>query len=265
MSLKLLANKYIELNVQDIRELNGEVDTISEDKIKNYIFLFCRFGSIDIILDGEKRVLKESDVLFVKIGHSINILKGSYSCILVSFNGSAVEDLIFNTVFAVSNSVVKDTNSHLGYYFYKIYHAYYECGNVSIKCLGILYELFYEITKNNKKTIENLAIKEKHINNAKEFINKYYNKEITILDVAKAVGVTSNYLSNIFALYTNSTPKEYLTFVRMEQAKKLLLTEKYKIKEVGALVGYKNQLHFSGEFKKYTGIAPLHYIKEFIK
>ena len=62
-------------------------------------------------------------------------------------------------------------------------------------------------------------------------------------------------------LYVHKSPKEYLTTVRMEQAKKMLSTHRYKIKEVGKFVGYKNQLHFSSEFKKYTGKSPLQYSK----
>ena len=46
----------------------------------------------------------------------------------------------------------------------------------------------------------------------------------------------------------------------MEQAKKILATHKYKVKDVGSFVGYKNQLHFSSEFKKYTGFSPNDYL-----
>ena len=42
----------------------------------------------------------------------------------------------------------------------------------------------------------------------------------------------------------------------MENAKSLLLTNKYKIKEIAKNVGYANQLYFSNEFKKYYGVYP---------
>lgn len=261
MSFKLLANKYIELNIQDIRDLNGdEIISLDSESI-NYLFLFCRIGNINILVDDKEYHLQENEIFFVEPSHRIIINKGLYSCIFIQFNGSAVDELIYNTSFTADNRIVKDDESHYGYYFYKMYHAYHENDKISLKCLGVLYELFHELTKNSKRIIEDFSIKEKHIIVAKNYIYQNYNKEITITDVAKEVGVTSNYLSNIFAEYEKSTPKEYLTSIRMNQAKKMLLTSKYKIKEVGFLVGYKNQLHFSGEFKKYTGLSPLQYIK----
>ena len=47
----------------------------------------------------------------------------------------------------------------------------------------------------------------------------------------------------------------------MEKASLLLLSSKYTIQRVGLLVGYKNQLHFSAEFKKYYGVSPKDYMK----
>lgn len=52
------------------------------------------------------------------------------------------------------------------------------------------------------------------------------------------------------------TTKQFLIKVRMENAKSLLLTNKYKIKEIAKNVGYANQLYFSNEFKKYYGVYP---------
>lgn len=260
MGLKLLANKYIELNIQGIEELIGE-EYVDENDVKNHIFIFCRLGNLVIAIDDKDYCLKENEVIYISSKRRIKIRKGNYSCILVQFNGSAVEELICNSLFETDKKVIKDNDSHIGYYFYKMFHAYREKCELNIRCLGILYELFYELTKQNNHVIEIRSIKEKHINVAKDFINENYNKEISISDVAREVGVTCNYLSNLFSIYEKTTPKEYLIYVRMEQAKKLLLTEKYKVKEVSLLVGYKNQLHFSSEFRKYTSYSPLQYIK----
>lgn len=262
MSLKLLADKYIELNVQGVRELTGEDFRESKEESENYTFLFCRSGTMRVHIREKEYALEESDILYVAPKSSFAAEQGNYSCIAVSFNGATADDLLQLSQFSSKTPVIHDDNSHLGYYFYKIYHAYHEAEYLSIKCLGILYELFYELTKQGRFAKTEASNQEKHIELAKEFINQNYQTEITIADVARKVGVTSNYLANIFTVYIHKTPKLYLTQVRMEQAKKLLATHKYKVKEVGNFVGYKNQLHFSSEFKKYTGKSPLQYSKE---
>ena len=262
MSLKLLADSYVELNIKSIKEITGENYSLCpEIKSENYIFLYCRQGSDKIIVDGKSVELSENDIYLININVRFSFTKGNYSILYLEFNGASTDDLLANSSFSKGNVFLHD-DSHLGYYFYKIYHAYHEAEYLSLKCLGILYELFYELTKKNQINTGGISLQRRHVDLAQDYINQNYQMEITIADVAKKVGVTSNYLANIFATYLQKTPKAYLTEIRMEQAKKLLATHKYKIKEVGKLVGYKNQLHFSSEFKKYTGESPAFYAKD---
>lgn len=262
MSLKLLADSYVELNIKSIKEITGENYSLyPETKSENYIFLYCRQGNTQAIIDGKNIELSENDIYLINTNISFSFTKGNYSILFLEFNGASIDDLLANSPFSKENVFLHD-DSHLGYYFYKIYHAYHEAEYLSLKCLGILYELFYELTKKNQINTGGISLQRRHVDLAQDFINQNYQLEITIADVAKKVGVTSNYLANIFATYLQKTPKAYLTEIRMEQAKKLLATHKYKVKEVGKLVGYKNQLHFSSEFKKYTGESPAFYAKK---
>lgn len=50
--------------------------------------------------------------------------------------------------------------------------------------------------------------------------------------------------------------------VRMTKALTLLQSGQFSIKTVSEMVGFKNQLHFSNEFKKYYGSSPINYLKE---
>jgi AraC-like DNA-binding protein len=79
------------------------------------------------------------------------------------------------------------------------------------------------------------------------------------------VGVTPNYLANIFAKFEHTSPKRFLTEVRMKNAGLLLKTGAYRIADVGKKVGYPDQLHFSSEFRKFYGLSPLNYVKEGFK
>ena len=48
----------------------------------------------------------------------------------------------------------------------------------------------------------------------------------------------------------------------MEKALELLQSNHFKVGEVSTMVGYSNQLYFSGEFKKYYGHSPIYYLKK---
>lgn len=261
MGIKLLADKYVELNVKNILEISNENYKKYRGVAENNIFLLCSFGEMKVVVKKMSYTLKENDILLITCDSSYMILDGRFTAIAIEFNGASADELIYSSIF--SNNPYLSSEYNLGFYIYKIFHAYNEAEYLSIKCLGLLYEFFYELTRQSNFEEVEPDSKVRHIEMAKEFIIQNYQKDISVGDIAKKAGVTSNYLANIFSTYYHKTPKLYLTEIRMEQAKKLLITQKYKVKDVGKLVGYKNQLHFSGEFKKYTGLSPLNYAKKF--
>ena len=259
MSIKLYADKYIEINVQEVVEIGAD-DYVAKRKDEDFHLILCHSGNMVVSLKNEIYNLNEKDIMLVPNKNVFSIKKGQHTGLTIKFGGVAAEELMACTDFA-NNLIIHDQDARLGQYFYKLYMALHDTAYLSMKCLGVFFELLYELTKNHQNTLKNASTQEKNVEIAKEFMNQNFALEISIGDVAKRVGVTSNYLANIFNLYVHQSPKEYLTAVRMEQAKKMLSTHRYKVKEVGKFVGYKNQLHFSSEFKKYTGKSPLQYSK----
>lgn len=66
--------------------------------------------------------------------------------------------------------------------------------------------------------------------------------------------MTPAYFSNVFKQETGTTYIKYLTKIRMEKAKELLLSG-YKVADVSSMVGYENYRYFCVVFKKYTGVT----------
>ncbi len=94
-----------------------------------------------------------------------------------------------------------------------------------------------------------------------EFIHENYAQDITISDLSEKVYISRNYLSHIFRKATGETFNNYVTKVRMEKAKTLILEGKHLIYEVAEMVGYKNVPYFSTLFKKIIGVNPSELIK----
>lgn len=95
---------------------------------------------------------------------------------------------------------------------------------------------------------------------AQEYIEGNFEKEnLSLNEVAIAVGVSANYLSAIFSQGMNRTFIEYVTDKRMEKAKKLLRETEASSGDISALVGYKDPHYFSFVFKKTQGISPREY------
>lgn len=89
-----------------------------------------------------------------------------------------------------------------------------------------------------------------------DYIHEHYAEDITLSELAEKVYISRNYLSHIFRKATGETFNSYLTRVRMEKARGMILEGKYLIYEIAEKVGYKNVPYFSTLFKKTTGLNP---------
>ena len=74
--------------------------------------------------------------------------------------------------------------------------------------------------------------------------------------MSKNLGVTSPYLSMLFKHVTGLTFRDYLNKVRVEDAKRLLISTDYQIMEIAVACGFNDQSYFTKVFKKYTGLSP---------
>ena len=98
------------------------------------------------------------------------------------------------------------------------------------------------------------------IQKAKKYIEKNYMKNnLSLQDVAQHLFLSVAYFSILFKRETNSTFLSYLTKIRMEKARELLMTNAYTIYNISEAVGYDNPTYFSTLFKKYYGLSPRDY------
>lgn len=92
---------------------------------------------------------------------------------------------------------------------------------------------------------------------AKDQIRKtYMSDEISLNTIAAEVGKSPSYFSSIFSKEMGKTFVEYLTEIRMDRAKELLMCSSMKTSEIGYEVGYKDPHYFSYIFKKTQNCTP---------
>jgi len=102
--------------------------------------------------------------------------------------------------------------------------------------------------------IENQS--ESAVEKAKKYMEENFSKDISLEDVSMKVDISSYYFSKLFKEETGSNFIEYLTQLRMEEAKRLLRDTEMSMKEICIQVGYSDPNYFSRNFKKYTGLTP---------
>ncbi len=98
------------------------------------------------------------------------------------------------------------------------------------------------------------------VERAAAYIRGHYPEpDLRIGGVCLACGISASRLSARFRDEMDMTVNEYITFIRLENAKRLLLAGKHKVYEVADMVGYRNQAYFSTIFQEHTGMKPNKY------
>lgn len=137
---------------------------------------------------------------------------------------------------------------------------------------GEVASLYYE-SKINEAVAIVLSYKEKnttpstlHVDEEKqrlrligEYINQYYCTDIPLSDLAAMGNMSISKLKYCFKMMYGCTVTEYITNLRLEQAKKMLESGEKSITEIAGLVGYQKTGSFSRMFKRQTGVLPREY------
>lgn len=90
----------------------------------------------------------------------------------------------------------------------------------------------------------------------KEYIADHYSKDLMMEEVAEHVGLSPYYFGKLFKEQCGLTYIDYLTKLRIEKAKELILDPNRSLKEICISVGYRDPNYFSRVFKKAVGMSP---------
>ena len=97
------------------------------------------------------------------------------------------------------------------------------------------------------------------ISPAINYVDANYDKPITLAEIARASHLSVSRLAHIFKEQMGITIIDYLTGVRIERAKQLLLATDQNCTEICFQVGYNNQSYFTRTFKELVGMTPLQF------
>jgi two-component system response regulator YesN len=94
------------------------------------------------------------------------------------------------------------------------------------------------------------------VSRVSEFLRAHYTESLTLEDTAGRFNVSKEYLCSAFKKETGITFTGYLTSVRMNKAKELILEYGIPIQQVSEMVGYTDIAYFYRAFKKFFGTTP---------
>lgn len=119
-----------------------------------------------------------------------------------------------------------------------------------------IWSLLYENIPRNDNILHSQSSDLSITKNMVGFIQKYYAKKISLMDIAASGAVGQSKCCKLFAKYFNETPNIYLTQYRLNKSIELLHNTDISITEIAFSVGFSGASYYAETFRKWFGMSP---------
>ncbi len=116
--------------------------------------------------------------------------------------------------------------------------------------------LFKSIRNKQKPEIAKIIRYDRRLVKAKDFIERNFDKELTLPRTADHVGLAKETLSRLFRRQLSTTCSNYVNNFRINKAIRLLLETDYNINEIAYQCGFNSNHYFNRTFRKIKGMTP---------
>ncbi len=127
------------------------------------------------------------------------------------------------------------------------------------ECMSIMYDIIKRIKLRGKKysTSEKAA---KILPSYEYMLGHFSETSFDYGEMCAKSGLSYSYFKELFINQYGMSPVKYITNLRMDKAKELLITGHYTITEISQMCGFDSVYYFSKVFKSHTGVCPKDYI-----
>ncbi len=249
--------------------------------------LYATKGSFDIWLNGKYFSFSEGDLVVIN-SHEIHSISshgvGTYMVIrflpeIIHSAGNSVFEAKYITPFIINNSkhqrVFKEeeiSKTSIPEQIFDILEEYrkkefgYELSIRTSICSIFLWILRYW----NKKNVD-LAL-DTSINNdlffkiqeVMDYVSNNYQEEISVNDASRMCNISYSYFSRIFKQITKHSFSEYLNYIRITEAEKLLVSTDLSMTEIAMRTGFSTSSYFIQQFKLRKFISPKQFRKNIL-
>ena len=142
-------------------------------------------------------------------------------------------------------------------------------GGNSLLCHAKLLEFLSWLSSENDRATRLRGIERQKsreaVSLAMEYMEANFREKCTLEEIAEHVHLSPVYFHGIFRRAVGKSPYEYVTRLRIEEAKRLLLTAGLSMAEISDACGFSSQSYFNHVFKGRIGITPRDYRRQMLE
>lgn len=242
---------------------------------QEHVFTFIASGKAEFIVRGRQFFLEKGDLIVMPpFSPHVIVAQGKeqlvqyifhFNCISPSGEIMYIDDSNIFTASISDNEQIDLSNNFLR--MYKEFREKKVGYKVILQGFGMAILATYFRNDTNTKDMVSISQASKskswiHIEDAIEYINKnYFDYNLDNRTISNAIGVSPNHLTVLFKKTLGISLHNYVLNIKIEKAKKKLLSEKVNITEAALSSGFQSIHSFSKIFKKITGTTPSEFME----
>lgn len=228
----------------------------TEVYIPNNHYNLFYLPEVNGVLNYKTSYRKTLEIIFTE-NYIKKIIGNSFKNILHKF-GEAISNKKAFLMWENSKPIPPELQAHINEIITCNYPSTLKKPYLEAKVNELLIFLLAQTNDNDSENTDNNLPEEdyKNILKIESHIKKNLKHPLTIPELALIAGMNTSKLKQCFKVVFSTTIFKYITQLRMEKAKHLILNEGYTITEASYKVGYKHSQHFTVAFKKLYGFLP---------
>ena len=241
---------------------NRDSYSTNHDGRHDYHLLYVKSGKLYYYIKNTQHCVSSGGVLIYKPNepqHYEFFLSDAPDIYWVYFTGSDVGDTLKRLELQSGNVLLGTACTQYDTLFENIISEllYHKLHFMDISSM-LIQQLLFLVSRN----VCNLTYFSSHrdlvLEKVIDIFHSSYREKISISSIASELNYSSSWLSKTFTRHYGMSPKAYLTNLRIEKAKSMLLTT-ISIRKVAEQTGFPDQMYFSRVFRASTGLTPSQY------
>lgn len=228
-----------------------------------FLFVYCSSGKGKLEYSDHTITFKENDWIFVPNFIPCKFISFTTPCKLTSiiFDGCDIKNLLNQLNLSRPMVICTNDNKKPVEIFLKIKEGLDKKVYLNgVKNSALIYSLATELSFHTKhhsckdeKSKINLLLP------IIEYINKNYTQNITLEKLSEIASISPQYICKLFKEFFEVRPFEYISKVRIQYSKRLLISTDKSIHQISEEIGYNDCSYFCAVFKRYEKITPAEY------
>ncbi|MDE6592302.1 MAG: AraC family transcriptional regulator [Oscillospiraceae bacterium] len=129
-------------------------------------------------------------------------------------------------------------------------------------CSGLVYDYLIEFHRHMDSNADSSRSRQMSaLLPVLRFMNDSFRNDISMTQLSGLMGVTPQHFCRVFKKAMNISPNKFLTQIRLDEAKRLLIERDASVSEAAAKSGFMDAVYFSTVFRKHEGVSPAEYKK----